>query len=39
MSRCRCTVLTAALTAFLPLTLAAQTPSPLANLARTPPMG
>jgi len=39
MSRCRYTVLTAALTAFLPLTLAAQTPSPLANLARTPPMG
>ena len=39
MSRCRCAVRTAAFATLFPLTVAAQTPSPLANLARTPPMG
>ena len=39
MSRRRYAVLTITWAAFLPLTVAAQTASPLANLARTPPMG
>jgi alpha-galactosidase len=39
MSRRRYAVLTITWAAFLPLTVTAQTASPLTNLARTPPMG